>query len=108
MISAAAEFHPGASPADNAAAMTKAAERLRTGALTESEGTSPPGAVAALVAELEASTPDPEVLTLVAGTRVTDDDLQSVTVELAGRFPALRVEILRGSTALPAYQVGLE
>jgi hypothetical protein len=49
-----------------------------------------------------------EVLTLVAGTAVTDDELAVIAADLATRFPSLRVEPLRGGRRDPAYQVGLE
>ena len=104
MISAAAEFHPGASPADNAAGMAQAAARIRAAELAanETEG------VVDLVAELADEAPDAEVLTLVAGTRVTDGDLAAATSVIARRFPALRIETLRGPAATPAFQIGLE
>jgi DAK2 domain fusion protein YloV len=110
LLSAAAEFHPDASPAANVAAMTGAAGHVRTGDLSSVDG--PTGAAAGslgdLVAELAADAPDAEVLTLVAGTAVTDDELAVIAADLATRFPSLRVEPLRGGRRDPAYQVGLE
>lgn len=102
-ISAAAEFNPDAGKGPNVAAMGAAAARLRSAVVQSSDG-----AIERSVAQLAAETPDAEVLTLVAGTGVTDDDLAAVSTTVAQRFPALRIETLRGPAATPAYQVGLE
>jgi DAK2 domain fusion protein YloV len=107
-ISGAAEFHPGASPAENAAAMTSAAERLRVGSIPTADGAEAAALVTDMVAGMAAEAPEGEVLTLVAGTGITDDGLAAVTRALAELFPHLRVETLRGPAASPAYQVGLE
>jgi len=104
MISAATEFRPGASPADNVTGMTDAAARIRAGELAANETS----AVVGLVAGLAAGSPDAEVLTVVVGTDVSPDDLDAVVTALGERFPALRVEALRSGAPAPAYQVGLE
>jgi fatty acid kinase len=109
-ISAAAEYHPDASPPVNAAAMAAAAARCRSAEIpiAPTEVATAAAEVTALVAALVSQTPDAEVLTLVAGADVPEEQLAAVTSALTRRFPELRIETLRGPRSSSAYQVGLE
>jgi DAK2 domain fusion protein YloV len=109
-ISAAAEYHPDASPVVNVAAMAAAAARCPSGEIpiapTEVEAAVEEATT--LVAAVISQTPDAEVLTLVAGAVVPEEQLAAVTSALTRRFPELRIETLRGPRSSPTYQVGLE
>jgi DAK2 domain fusion protein YloV len=109
-ISAAAEFHPDATPLANLAAMAAAAQRCRTAELfaPEPSTAATAKAVTELAADLLASASDAEILTLVAGSGEAPEHVNAVTTALVERFPSLRVETLRGGRRNPAYQVGLE
>jgi dihydroxyacetone kinase-like predicted kinase len=109
-ISAAAEYHPDASPAVNGAAMTAAAARCRSAEIpiAPAEVEAARTEATRLVAALVLQTPDAEVLTLVAGAVVLETDATTVVATIERRFPQLRVERLRGGPREPAYQFGLD
>ena len=105
-MSAAAEFHPDATPDANVAAMAAAAETLpdRAGA-GNGRGRA---AVTRVVDRLVAGAPDAEVLTLVDGGGVPGVAAAAVADALRRSFPRLRVERLRDGRAPFAYQIGLD
>jgi DAK2 domain fusion protein YloV len=109
-ISAAAEFHPDAGPVANVIAMGAAARRCRTAELSAPQPSIDATAktVTELVVDLAAVAPDAEVLTVVAGADVPEEQLAAVTSALTRRFPELRIETLRGPRSSSTYQVGLE
>jgi dihydroxyacetone kinase-like predicted kinase len=131
-VAAAAAFHPESKPADNVEAMTETASagawgevalavraadtpagQVRIGDAIGFGGEEPvavgedPAAVAVQVVE-RLRRPHHEIVTIFAGSGVTDDDAESLEARLREAWPDLEVEFHRGDQPASAYLIGLE
>jgi dihydroxyacetone kinase-like predicted kinase len=102
-LAAATAFHPDASLETNASVMRGAADRCHV-----ASSPSDPRAVVIVAEGLRRQVPEAQLLTLVAGDAVAEEEVEAALALLRTRLPDLEVQFVAGGQPGPDFVLGME